>query len=72
MSRTWAHRPSLVLGRLQVHNAAAGAAGTLRVPGREKRMCERKKEKERASERERESLGALIYGVRVYINDHFR
>ena len=42
MSRTKTHRSSLVLGALEVHNAAAGPTGTLRGPRREK---EEKKKK---------------------------
>ena len=44
MSGTKAHRSSLVLGGLEVHNAAAGPAGTLRVPRREiERVRERRR-----------------------------
>lgn len=42
MSRTKTHRSSLVLGALEVHNAAAGPAGTLRGPRREKEEREKR------------------------------
>ena len=45
MSRTKAHRSSLVLGGFQLHDAAAGPAGTLRVSRREREELKKEKKK---------------------------
>ena len=45
MNRTKAHRSSLVLGGFQLHDAAAGPAGTLRVSRREREELKEEKKK---------------------------